>query len=253
MSAGAVAYLSPVETFNERAQNLLERLDFRRAETEEEREAIFRQRYNAYLGEGAILPNPDRRFTDKYDDLGNTWIIGLFLDERLVSSMRISVATKEFPDMPGMSAFADELQPELDAGKIVVDPSRFVVDRTVSRDNRHLAYLTARIGWIAAEYFKADLVLSTARKEHQAFYRRVFNYQVITEPRPYLGLTKPLGLLFLDYPAMRDEVNHRYPFFRSTFFERRMLFERLQVPPKRTDQRPDLRIVGDREPVRAVR
>ena len=44
---------------------------------------------------------------------------------------------------------------------------------------------------------------------------------------------------------MRDEVNRRYPFFRSTFFERRMLFERLQVPPKRSDQRPDLRIVGD--------
>jgi hypothetical protein len=30
----------------------------------------------------------------------------------------------------------------------------------------------------------------------------------------------------VDYPAMRDKVFERYPYLRSSYFERRMLFER---------------------------
>jgi hypothetical protein len=30
----------------------------------------------------------------------------------------------------------------------------------------------------------------------------------------------------LDYPTVKERVHQRYPFLRSTFFERRMLFER---------------------------
>ena len=30
----------------------------------------------------------------------------------------------------------------------------------------------------------------------------------------------------LDYEPMKERVQNRYPFFRSTFFERRMLFGR---------------------------
>jgi hypothetical protein len=41
-------------------------------------------------------------------------------------------------------------------------------------------------------------------------------------------LIKPISLMVLDYPAMRDGVHERYPFFRSTVFERRMLFERFK-------------------------
>jgi len=29
----------------------------------------------------------------------------------------------------------------------------------------------------------------------------------------------------LEYAAMKERVRNRYPFFRSTFFERRMLFD----------------------------
>ena len=200
---------------------------------EEEREEIFRFRYQCYLGEKAILPNPEERFTDHYDDLGGTWLIGVYLEGRIVASMRICIATSEFPELPAMWAFRDEVQPLLDAGQIVIDPTRFTVDREVSREHPHLAYMTARIGWLAGEYFQANTILATQRREHQAFYRRVFHYKLLAEPRHYPTLIKPLGLMTLDYFAERDRVNNRYPFFRSTDFERRMMFERLQC--RRTD------------------
>lgn len=250
---GAVALASESASFAEHGAELLERLDFRRAETDEEREAIFRLRYDCYLGENAILPNFERRFTDPFDDKGNTWLFGVHLEGKLVASMRIVVATSEFPELPAMWSFGAELMPELEAGKIIIDPTRFVVDKAVSRHNPMLAYMTARIGWIAGEYFQADTILATVRQEHRAFYRRVFNYKLIRDPRPYPTLLKPLGLMTLDYFAERERVNRRYPFFRSTFFERRMMFERFQEPVHSADQvRRPFQVVAAPEKTRKI-
>jgi hypothetical protein len=69
------------------------------------------------------------------------------------------------------------------------------------------------------------MLLATVRTEHQAFYKRVFGHQVLAAARPYPTLVKPLSLMSLDYEPMKERVKHRYPFFRSTFFERRMLFD----------------------------
>jgi hypothetical protein len=79
---------------------------------------------------------------------------------------------------------------------------------------------------MAGEYFAADMILATVRTEHQAFYKRTFGHIVVRDARPYPTLIKPLSLMMLDYFAMKDRVHRRYPFFRSTFFERRMLFDR---------------------------
>ena len=228
---GALALVNPGSSFADRGLELLEKLEYRRADTEEDREEIFRFRYRCYLDEGAILPNPEERFTDHYDELGGTWLIGVYLEGRIVASKRISVATAEFPELPAMWAFRKEIQPLLDAGQVVIDPTRLTVDRNVSHEHPHLAYMAARIGWMAGEYFQADTILATLRREHYAFYRRVFNAKEVCEPRYYPTLIKPLGLVKLDYFAERDRVNARYPFFRSTDFERRMMFERLQQVP----------------------
>lgn len=222
--------LASVSRFVDRVMRLLERAHCCRANTNAEKQAIFRQRYRAYLGEGAIEPNEAELFSDEYDRTPNAQLIGLYVDGRLSASMRIHATTANCRHMPAMWAFSDYLDPELDRGKVIVDPSRFVVDAESSRANPELAYVTARVGWVAGEHYDADLILSTARIEHQAFYRRVFNYRVVCGCRPYATLKKPLSLLFLDYPEQRDRVLLRYPFLRSTASERGMLFESERAP-----------------------
>ena len=238
-----VAYAVPQQSFTDRLTGLVESADYRRADSEDVREAIFRLRYDAYLAEGAIKPNFEKRFTDSYDELGNAWIFGVYVEGRLVSSIRLHVATQEFPDMPALSAFPDHIRPELGAGKTIVDPTRHVVDRVAMQRYPHLVYLTLRLAWMSAEYFQADSVLAAVRPEHQAFYRRTFGHRVVCEPRPYLLLQTPLSLMTLDYFAERDRVNGRYPFLRSSVFERRMLFERLQEQPKAEPLRPAVRVL----------
>jgi hypothetical protein len=210
----------------DRSLELLDQIDYRLAETEAEKEAIYRLRYDAYLNEGAIQPNPDRRVTDRFDDLPNSWIFGIHHEGVLTSSIRISVATPQRPETPSMDVFRDFLLPELAQGKVMVDPTRFVADRFRARRLPELPYLTLRLAYVACGFFNADLGLATVRAEHQAFYRKVFMHQPLSPPRSYPGLMKPICLMAVDYQSMRDQVFARYPYLRSSYFERRKLFER---------------------------
>jgi N-acyl amino acid synthase FeeM len=85
---------------------------------------------------------------------------------------------------------------------------------------------------------KADELLAAVRAEHQAFYRRIFQHRMVCAPRPYPLLAKPIGLMTIDYPAVAEQVHRRYPFFRSTLFERRMLFERAPVSASPASESP---------------
>ena len=216
----------PGNSLSERVLGLLERVDYRRADTSEEKEAIFRLRHAAYLREGAIPPSPSGRFCDALDDTANAWIFGIYIEGELVSSIRLHVATRQFPDLPALNVFSDLLSPEIAAGRSIVDPTRFITDQSASRRYPELCYATTRLAWLASEFFSANLLLATVRAEHQAFYQRVFGHRLICEPRHYPSLTKPISLMALDYALARERVVQRRPFFRSTMFERRMLFAR---------------------------
>jgi hypothetical protein len=209
-----------------RSSSLLDQVDYRLAETEAEREAIYSLRYRAYLHEGAIEPRADQRLTDRFDDLPNSWVFGIYLDGELTSSIRISVATRNNDDTPAVDAFRDLLAPELAQGKVIVDPNRFVADPATRTKYLDLPYWTVRLGYVACAHFYADIGTATVRAEHRAFYRRLFFQKSLCEPRPYPTLTKPLCLMAADYPSIRDKVFERFPLMRSSAAERRMLFER---------------------------
>jgi len=220
-----------VRVLSGRASQLVGKIDCKLAETGEEREAIFRLRYRAYMREGAIAHNSSGTFFDHYDEKGNGFLFGFYIDGELASSIRVHVASKEYPDFTSLEVFSDFLQPELDAGKVIVDPTRFVTDENFSRLYRALPYATLRVAGMACEYFGADHLLATVRREHQAFYRRTFHHQIICEERPYPGLTKPLSLMMMQYPSLAERLYLRYPFFRSTLVERRLLFG---PPPRKS-------------------
>ncbi len=220
-------------SFSDNVAQLLDRIDCRLVKSDEQLEAIFRLRYQAYMRDGGILANSCGTFSDPYDERGKVYLFGLYIDDELASSIRIHVVAKGHPECPSLEAFPDILQPEIDAGNVMIDSTRFVTDERLARIHRALPYATLRLSGMAAGYFKADYILAAIRAEHQAFYRRVFRYRLVCEPRPYPLLAKPICLMMAHYPRFREEVHRRYPFFRSTFTERQMLFKhsRFRAPP----------------------
>jgi hypothetical protein len=222
----SVALASPAPSFSERLFRVIEKLDYRIAVDDESRDAVFQLRYHAYERENIIAPTFSQRLSDRFDDLDNTMIVAIYLDGRIAATIRISVMTMDYPEGPDLPPFRDVVQPMIDQGQIIIDPTRHATDEAFSSAYPGLMpYLTTRVAWMAAEYFGADQILASVRIEHQAFYKRVFGCRLICEARPYPPLLKPLSLMTLDFKAERDKVLRRYPTFRSTLFEQRMLFQ----------------------------
>jgi N-acyl-L-homoserine lactone synthetase len=209
-----------------RLSDPLDQVDYRLAQTPAEKEEIYRLRYRAYLRERAIEPSADERVVDQYDDAANVWTFGVYFHGELYSSIRISVITPECRIAPSVDVFGDVLHPKLDQGLIFIDSTRFVADPDKARAVPELPYVTVRLGSTAGVHFNADYGLAMVRPEHMAFYRRVFLHEAWSEPRIHPGLLKPVGLMAAHLPLVRERVLARYPFLRSSAFERRMLFER---------------------------
>lgn len=212
--------------FARNVTELLGRIEYRLAASKEDRQAIYRLRYECYLREGAIRRNRSNLFHDSYDRAPNVWIFGVYLNDRLASSIRVHVATPEAPVSPGLAIFSDILQPRIDRGETIVDPTRFVVDHDLSRRYPALAYATVRLGMLASEFFDADYALATVRREHRAFYRRLLCMEPVGEPRRYPSLKEPINLMGVSFPLMRQRVYDRYPFMISSGVERDFLFGR---------------------------
>ena len=218
-----------------RSPDPLDQVDYRLAQTPEQKDEIYRLRYRAYLREGAIQPSPDGRVIDQFEDAPNAWTFGVYFQGELYSSIRVSVLTSEWRMSPSVELFGDVLHPQLDKGRVIIDSTRFVADPEKARNFPELPYVTVRLGSMAGVHFNADYGLAIVRPEHQAFYRRVFLHETWCEPRLYPGLVKPVGLMAAHLPTVRDKVLARYPFLRSSAFERRTLFDRGGERPASSD------------------
>jgi len=198
---------------SDRITELLRAVEYSTAHNAEEKQEVYRLRYNCYLREGAISPRHDSLLTDEFDEYDHTHIFVLKIDEVIVASIRLHILKGDGVDSPTMRAFGDMLSPYIKAGQTLVDPTRFVVNTEAARRFPDLMYHTLRLPFMAAAHFSAETALAAVRKEHMPFYKRVLRYSKISEPREYPQLVKPLGLMVANYPEERESVLKRYPFF----------------------------------------
>ena len=203
--------------------------DFRVAWGYVDREEIYRLRYEAYIREGTINANPSKLFHDDYDEFDNCFVFGLFLDDQLVSSVRLHVISPKNRYGPALDVFPDIVSPMVDRGMTLIDPTRFVVDCEAAKHYKVLPYLTLKAACMAIRHFSADYCLATVRKEHCAFYRKVFQAHLMCEPRPYPTLNQPICLMRTDIADVWDAVMEKYPIFVSTEEERFRAFEQSRL------------------------
>lgn len=210
---------------SDRISDALRNFEYRLMDNDENREEIYRLRYRAYLREGAIEPNAAEMVCDEFDIAPNTWIVGIYYKGDLVSSLRVTVSTPDHPDSPSLHVFEDLLMPHVKAGKVIVDPTKFVVEPDLQRRIALLPYMSVRAACMAIEHFNADIGLATVRDEHVGFYQRALLHKPASKPRLYTGLLKPVQLMVSPGIADREKVLERYPIFASTLGERLALFE----------------------------
>jgi len=209
-----------------RVEELLQRVQYRRADSVADKQAIFRMRYQAYVREGYIEPNPTGLFTDPDDEAPNAWLIGVFIDGALASSIRLHIASRPEHFLPVAQGFPDIIGPRLAAGDLIVDASRQTNRLEFTRTYPFLTYITMRTVFIAEDYFKGDYVTAACRPEYQGAFRRLCGFVNWAPPRPYLPLTRLQALMGYDCKANWVATRERYPFVPSTPAFQRGLFSR---------------------------
>jgi hypothetical protein len=112
----------------------------------------------------------------------------------------------------------------LRSGRTLIEFTRLASDHDLSRIYPQLAYLIVRPGYMALCHFDPDFGVASPRAEHMAFYRRVFQFEPWCPPREYPGMTVKWACAGMDFRAVRESVERRYPFYVSTAAERTALF-----------------------------
>ena len=142
--------------FADRVMRLLETVEYRRADSPADKEAIYRLRHDAYMRAGTVEPKPSGMFHDAMDEKDNAWLIGLFIDGELAGALRLHISASLFAPLPELTSFSDLIEPHLAAGQTLIDGSRFVSRLEFSQRYSEIPYLTIRPTLLAAEFFAAD-------------------------------------------------------------------------------------------------
>lgn len=216
-----------VSTFSRNVLSVLEKIEYRRCDTGEDLEAIYRLRYKSFRKHGLLLSETlDQRMVDDLDSAPNCHKFGVFMDGELVSTIRLHHLTRETPFAPAMTVFGNVLQPRLDRGESFIDPSRLSIDPDLYGVHRVMPHITLRLAFIANIHFRTVACIFMIREEHTAFYARNFQATQVGHPRPYPPFTMPIYLYETRYDLNMQRTIDRFPFYYSTPMEQRMLFAR---------------------------
>jgi N-acyl-L-homoserine lactone synthetase len=233
MNMNATGQDSATGSFAASIFSLLERVEYRRIKTSIEFEDVERLRRVSYEGTDLIDAKNFGTFVDEYDHAKDCYVVGVYVDERLISTVRLHIVTREYLHGPSVALFPEETHEILDAGWRIVDPSRFAADPVALWQYPAIPFLTLRAAAMAAEYFDADYCMSVVREDSASFYRRCFGAVDLSNSRVVQGYGVPLVILAARIQNIREKIATRYPFFKSQPYERKLMFapqEQLTYP-----------------------
>ncbi|PTQ66400.1 N-acyl amino acid synthase FeeM domain-containing protein [Celeribacter persicus] len=197
---------------NKQVTEVLKRSRYKVLTTGEELESVYRLRYNCYRAERSIAQNERGIMHDPFDDAENCLHVGVEIDGQLAASVRLHLLSKLSHISPTLEVFPEVLD-NLKRGQTALDSTRFVTAPSIRKQRVPLHFLALRIPFLATMFYDIDLALAAVRPEHTAFYRRYLGYDLVTEPRSFPLLEKPVQLLTANVREQRDAVLKRTPVF----------------------------------------
>jgi hypothetical protein len=211
------------QSLQERIEALSHRIEYRRMVDFEDREAVYHLRRKAYARNNSDIEEwAAEAIDDPHEDNSDT--VGLFIDSRLVGSVKVTVATQSSPNCQSRTYAPEAVDKLLESGGVVIDPGRLVADVDAARDFPELPYLLLRVAMVAVQYFEAKYCLSLVNKRHSPFYGRVFKAVPIAGPVWCEPLKAELMLMAGDVEQDLEAVLQRFPFWRASYLEMRQMF-----------------------------
>lgn len=217
--------ISELSRFSTGLLELLDRVEYRRITTDEDFEAVGRLRARSYSNRSIFAGGVGEKLIEDLDFDSHAFVFGMYIDEELVSTLRVHHVTPNHRIGNSVPLFGDLIHPMLDQGMTFIDPSRFATHSDFLKEHPGIPYLTLRVATMASQYFDVDCCLASCKTEHAAFYKRIFGFRQLGEPR-YLNDYRRPAVLCAEDRSNRIDVARRYPVFKSHPYEQRLMFER---------------------------
>jgi hypothetical protein len=97
-----------------------------------------------------------------------------------------------------MSAFSDILMPKIDAGMTMIDGARFAVEPGLGALRLSIARQTLRLYATVGKKHAVNYGVAAVADDRVEFYRRLYGFDQLSDPRRYGGLNKKLVLMGVD-------------------------------------------------------
>lgn len=211
-------------SLKERIDLLMPSVEYRRMVDLEDRQAVLDLRHAGYKRIASLPKDWKGDLPDDYDHSANSENYGIFIGSKLAVTMRLSLLSAEFPQGQSSDMFPELVKERLKTRKRIIDPSRFVTDIDAAAQFPELPYIAMRLPVMACLHFDADECLTLIRKVHAAFYKRIFSAEQIAGPIHHEVLNIDTVLMASQSEGLHEDLDLRFPFWRSDYLERRQLF-----------------------------
>jgi hypothetical protein len=192
----------------------------------EDLEHLVRWRYENFMASKSVS-NRDRtaeEFDDHKDCLPTARTVGLYLDGRLVASMRMHALNAENFNIEALDVERDRVEREVARGRRFVVASRWITDPAFS-NLMPLTVAATRITCLAAGYHDADYLLSTSRESHARMYARMQDAKIWSEKAVAVPHYNYLyHLIASDFHAFRERMHLDRQAYLSSARERSEMF-----------------------------
>ncbi len=176
----------------------------RKANGQDELEAIFRLRYDSYLRKGYIPSNPDGIMLDEWDELSTTIHFVSIENGELIGAVRLVMDSTK--GLPMERVFPEAIRLLRKQDRKVAEASTLVVADVQSGSSRRLWVKLCRTLWEEAESRHIDDLCVAVTQNHLGFYKRLL-FEKIGKGRHYKSLN---GILAYPLRVRVAEVRIRH-------------------------------------------
>lgn len=173
-------------------------------QSQSELQSVGAFRYECYRSEGLIDARTEEVFLDRYDCSDGSQIFMVAFEGKIVGSIRLHLLDMHHRRSATMESFPDILLPKIESGLKLVDGARFAVASDLGALRLPIARKTLRLYSEFARLHDADLGVAAVQPERVEFYKRLYGFSQISEPRAYGGLEKELVLIEVDLAKRRS-------------------------------------------------
>jgi hypothetical protein len=183
----------------------------------EARDELLALRYQAYLEAGLIEPSDAQVYSDRFDELPSTLLIGAFDESGCIGTLRLSFSENGTPDvsLPCESTYP-EVAPLKQADVTIMELGRLALHPSIKNCSyRSTVYgALVRSGVLTCMATDVALTLVTSQLKWRAFYEYICGFKAISEPRLYPPGGVPVVLFSRDFRTADTRRIAQNRFFR---------------------------------------